>query len=207
MRFYIPFILFFILSLLLWKGLRMEVALPLNTVENNDLMSPESQAFEDSQTFQTIQASQKSKIVQMKSDLNTNQEAQDKEAQDIYPFAQREHDFLFNKIIRELRCVVCQNQTLADSNSTTAINIKKLIYTAVVKNHREQEIIKFVIARYGESILYQPPFNTSTWILWAGPGFLLILSFIFIVKSINLKLMTVSVFNLKFLKKCVLKDL
>lgn len=73
----------------------------------------------------------------------------------------------------ELRCLVCQNQTLADSNAPLAEDLRREVREMIVKNMSDKEIIDFLVSRYGDFVLYRPPLKTSTTLLWAGPFVLL----------------------------------
>ena len=74
----------------------------------------------------------------------------------------------------ELRCLVCQNQTLADSNAPLAEDLRREVREMIAKNMSDQEIIEFLTARYGDFVLYRPPLKASTTLLWVGPFLLVI---------------------------------
>ncbi|MCP9446039.1 MAG: cytochrome c-type biogenesis protein CcmH [Nitrospira sp.] len=74
----------------------------------------------------------------------------------------------------ELRCLVCQNQTLADSNAPLAEDLRREVREMIAKNMSDREIIDFLVSRYGDFVLYRPPLKTTTVLLWAGPFVLLI---------------------------------
>jgi len=73
----------------------------------------------------------------------------------------------------ELRCLVCQNQTLADSNAPLAEDLRREVREMIGKNMSDQEIIDFLVQRYGDFVLYRPPWKTTTTLLWIGPFLLL----------------------------------
>lgn len=73
----------------------------------------------------------------------------------------------------ELRCLVCQNQTLADSNAPLAEDLRREVREMIAKNMSDQEIIEFLTARYGDFVLYRPPVKSTTALLWVGPFILL----------------------------------
>jgi cytochrome c-type biogenesis protein CcmH len=75
----------------------------------------------------------------------------------------------------ELRCLVCQNQTLADSNAPLAVDLRNQIREQLKQGASEQDVIDFMVARYGDFVLYKPPFKASTLALWLGPFVLLAL--------------------------------
>jgi cytochrome c-type biogenesis protein CcmH len=78
-------------------------------------------------------------------------------------------------IAEELRCLVCQNQTIADSNAPLAIDLKNEVRAKLAAGMSEREIIDFMVARYGDFVLYRPPVKITTMLLWFGPPLLLVL--------------------------------
>ena len=74
----------------------------------------------------------------------------------------------------ELRCLVCQNQTLADSHAPLAEDLRREVREMIVKGMSDREIIDFLVQRYGDFVLYRPPWKASTTLLWLGPFLLLI---------------------------------
>lgn len=74
----------------------------------------------------------------------------------------------------ELRCLVCQNQTLADSNAPLAEDLRREVREMIVKNMSDKEIIDFLVERYGDFVLYRPPLKATTTLLWVGPFVLLL---------------------------------
>jgi cytochrome c-type biogenesis protein CcmH len=74
----------------------------------------------------------------------------------------------------ELRCLVCQNQTIADSQAELAEDLRREIRTMLVQGRSEQQILDYMTARYGDFVLYRPPLKRSTALLWAGPALLTI---------------------------------
>lgn len=79
-----------------------------------------------------------------------------------------------NALANELRCLVCQNQTLADSNAPLAVDLKNQIRERMREGASEGDIIGFMVERYGDFVLYRPPFKSTTLLLWAGPMLLMI---------------------------------
>lgn len=73
----------------------------------------------------------------------------------------------------ELRCLVCQNQTLAESNAPLAVDLRGKIREQLAAGASEQDVIDFMVARYGDFVLYRPPMQRNTWLLWLGPFALL----------------------------------
>ena len=76
-------------------------------------------------------------------------------------------------IATELRCLVCQNQTIADSHADLALDLRQQIREMLAKGMTEAEIRRYMTDRYGDFVLYNPPFKASTALLWLGPGLLL----------------------------------
>lgn len=75
----------------------------------------------------------------------------------------------------ELRCLVCQNQTLADSNSPLAEDLRKEIRAQMRAGKSDQEVVDYLVARYGDFVRYRPPVNSNTALLWFGPFLLLLI--------------------------------
>ncbi|KRB87243.1 cytochrome c-type biogenesis protein [Duganella sp. Root198D2] len=73
----------------------------------------------------------------------------------------------------ELRCLVCQNQSLADSHAPLALDLRDQIHQQLAQGHSERQVVDFMVQRYGDFVLYEPPLNTSTALLWFGPLLLL----------------------------------
>jgi cytochrome c-type biogenesis protein CcmH len=81
-----------------------------------------------------------------------------------------------------LRCLVCQNQTIADSNADLAVDLRNQIREQMEAGKTNDQIIDFMVARYGDFVLYRPPFKTTTALLWAGPFVLLILAVVILLR-------------------------
>jgi cytochrome c-type biogenesis protein CcmH len=78
-------------------------------------------------------------------------------------------------LAHELRCLVCQNQTIADSNAPLAVDLRNQIREQLAAGKSERDVIDFMVARYGDFVLYRPPFKAATLALWLGPFLLLAL--------------------------------
>lgn len=76
-------------------------------------------------------------------------------------------------IAGELRCLVCQNQTVADSNADLAVDLRRQIGEKLRQGMSERQILDFMVARYGDFVLYRPPLKAGTMLLWGGPFALL----------------------------------
>ncbi|HCX34261.1 MAG TPA: cytochrome C biogenesis protein CcmH [Rhodocyclaceae bacterium] len=77
------------------------------------------------------------------------------------------------KIAEVLRCLVCQNQTIADSRADLALDLRQQVREQLKAGRSEQQIIDYMVARYGDFVLYNPPVKSTTWLLWFGPFALL----------------------------------
>lgn len=75
----------------------------------------------------------------------------------------------YDQLIEEFRCLVCQNQAIADSNATLAADLRREIHRMLSEGMSDAEITKFLVERYGDFVLYRPPVKPSTWLLWAAP--------------------------------------
>jgi cytochrome c-type biogenesis protein CcmH len=75
---------------------------------------------------------------------------------------------------QELRCLVCQNQTIADSNADLAVDLRREVRTQILQGRTDGEIKNYLVARYGDFVLYKPPVQANTTLLWFGPPLLLI---------------------------------
>lgn len=79
------------------------------------------------------------------------------------------------RLTSELRCLVCQNQTIADSQAELAVQLKKEVHQQLAHGASDEQVRDFMVQRYGDFVLYRPPVNQSTWLLWGGPALLLLL--------------------------------
>lgn len=73
----------------------------------------------------------------------------------------------------QLRCLVCQNQTIADSNAPLAVDLKAQVRQQLAQGKRDEEVIAYMTARYGDFVLYKPPVQGNTLLLWVGPALLM----------------------------------
>lgn len=73
----------------------------------------------------------------------------------------------------QLRCLVCQNQTIAESHAELAVDLRNQVREQLGRGRDEQQVIDYMVARYGDFVLYRPPFKPMTWLLWWGPALLL----------------------------------
>ena len=76
-------------------------------------------------------------------------------------------------LAEQLRCLVCQNQTLADSHAELAIDLKNQVREKLASGMSDKDVVDYMVQRYGDFVLYKPPVKTTTWLLWFGPFLLL----------------------------------
>ena len=95
---------------------------------------------------------------------------------DVAPlqFQDKAEEARFHALVAELRCVMCQNQSLADSNAQIAYDLRREVLDLMREGRSDAEIKEFLVARYGEFVLYRPRMEASTWLLWLGPALLLL---------------------------------
>ena len=83
-------------------------------------------------------------------------------------------------LAEELRCLVCQNQTIADSNAELAVDLRRQIREQIAQGRNDAQIIDYMVQRYGDFVLYRPPLKATTLFLWFGPPVLLVCGFVFL---------------------------
>ncbi len=82
----------------------------------------------------------------------------------------------YQELINQLRCLVCQNQTIAESNAPLAQDLRRQVQEMMRAGRSDAEIMHYLTERYGDFVLYKPPMKRTTWLLWAGPFGLLALA-------------------------------
>ena len=92
------------------------------------------------------------------------------------PFKDHAQELRFQHLTHQLRCPMCQNETLADSNAPIARDLRNQIFQMMQQGKSDAEIKQYLVARYSDYILYDPPLKPGTWLLWFGPALLLLLS-------------------------------
>jgi len=92
----------------------------------------------------------------------------------IYPFEKPKQQAQFRGLLHELRCLVCQNQDLADSNAGLAKDLRDEVYAHVQAGESDDEIVRYLTMRYGDFILFKPPVKAVTSMLWLGPCLFLV---------------------------------
>jgi cytochrome c-type biogenesis protein CcmH len=105
---------------------------------------------------------------------------------EYHPFDDPLKEQAYQSLITELRCLVCQNQTIADSNADLAKDLRQQVYDMLQQGKSRQDVVDFMTQRYGDFVMYRPAFNVKTLLLWLGPvAFLLtgIIAVLFLAKS------------------------
>ncbi len=100
---------------------------------------------------------------------------------EIYKFDSPEQEQQFKQLGQTLRCPKCQNNNIADSNAELAQDMRHKVYEMIQSGKTDQQIVDYMIARYGNFVTYDPPLTAGTFILWLGPLVVLVLGFGFIV--------------------------
>ena len=93
----------------------------------------------------------------------------------------------FRALIEEMRCLVCQNESLAGSNADLAADLRDEIYEMMKQGQGKQDIINFMVARYGDFVLYNPPLKPTTYPIWFGPLIVFIIGGIALIRIIRRK--------------------
>lgn len=101
---------------------------------------------------------------------------------DMYPFDAPEKKVIFQEITSQLRCLVCQNQSIADSTAPLARDLRQVVYEQIQEGEDKAAVMAYITQRYGHYVQYAPPFNGSTALLWWGP-------FLFIAGIVGIVLM------------------
>jgi cytochrome c-type biogenesis protein CcmH len=89
------------------------------------------------------------------------------------------------KLSEKLRCLVCQNQSIAESNAELAQDLRAQIHEQIAAGKTDEAIVDYMVARYGDFVLYQPPVKGTTMLLWAGPALLLLGGFVVLVRIVR----------------------
>jgi cytochrome c-type biogenesis protein CcmH len=89
------------------------------------------------------------------------------------------------KLSEKLRCLVCQNQSIAESNAELALDLRRQIHEQIAAGKSDEQIVDYMVARYGDFVLYQPPVKATTVLLWAGPALLMLLGFFILARTLR----------------------
>nr|VFK01632.1 MAG: cytochrome c-type biogenesis protein CcmH [Candidatus Kentron sp. H]VFK01900.1 MAG: cytochrome c-type biogenesis protein CcmH [Candidatus Kentron sp. H]VFK05085.1 MAG: cytochrome c-type biogenesis protein CcmH [Candidatus Kentron sp. H] len=102
-----------------------------------------------------------------------------------YEFTDPAQAMRYKTLIEELRCLVCQNQSLADSNAALAADLRQEVYKMVSDGTDEDTVKAFMVSRYSEYVLYCPPVTTTTLLLWIGPLLFVLMGFVFLTSRVH----------------------
>jgi cytochrome c-type biogenesis protein CcmH len=101
---------------------------------------------------------------------------------DVYDFESEQKEQEFRELTLQLRCPKCQNNSIGDSNAVIATDMRAKVYELMQQGYSKQQVIDYMIERYGNFVTYQPPVTAATSILWLGPLLFLVAGAFFIVK-------------------------
>lgn len=107
------------------------------------------------------------------------------QAIDPLPFRDHAEELRFQHLTGELRCLVCQDENLADSNATFARDLRHKVFELMQQGKSDTEIKQYLVDRYSDFVLYDPPINYRTWLLWFGPLMILIAGAVVVVNTIR----------------------
>ena len=91
------------------------------------------------------------------------------------------------ELAEQLRCLVCQNQSIADSSAELAVDLRRQIREQIGAGKSDREIVDFMVQRYGDFVLYRPPVKATTLLLWSGPAVLLLIGIGVLVRSLRVR--------------------
>jgi len=104
-------------------------------------------------------------------------------ANTLYPLDTPKQDAQFIHLLRELRCLVCQNQDLADSNAGLAKDLRDEVYRLVKEGRSDDDVVRYLTARYGDFILFNPPVKAVTALLWFGPAMFMLIGILILWRT------------------------
>ena len=104
---------------------------------------------------------------------------------EAYEFESEQMEADYKKLIAELRCLVCQNQNLSDSDADLARDLRRETYEMLQQGKSRQQVVDFMVTRYGDFVLYRPQFKSTTYLLWLGPFLLLLLVLYLLVRRLR----------------------
>lgn len=102
-----------------------------------------------------------------------------------FEFESAEQEQLFHDLSKQLRCPKCQNQNISDSNAQLAQDLRNKTYQLIKQGKSEQQILDYMVARFGNFVRYDPPMTPATIFLWLGPIFFILFAFYFLYLQIN----------------------
>jgi cytochrome c-type biogenesis protein CcmH len=102
-----------------------------------------------------------------------------------FTFDSSEEEARFKTLSHQLRCLVCQNQSIGDSNAELAQDLRREVYEMIKEGQSDEQIVTFLVDRYGDFVLYKPPVTTTTALLWVGPFVLIAVGLVFLIRFIR----------------------
>ena len=106
-------------------------------------------------------------------------------AVEVKEFINEKQEQRYKHIIDELRCLVCQNQNISGSNAGLAKDLRKQVYKMIQAGDDDEAIFDFMVTRYGDFVLYRPPFKASTFFLWVGPFIIFAIGLFVLIRFIR----------------------
>ena len=104
---------------------------------------------------------------------------------EAFKFDTKAEEQHFKDLIEELRCLVCQNQSLADSDAELAHDLRAEVYDMIQAGNSDDEIVEFLVARYGDFVLYNPPVKPANYLIWFGPFVLLLVAGFLLLRAVR----------------------
>ena len=104
---------------------------------------------------------------------------------ETYDFDTPAQEQRFRELSEELRCLVCQNENLANSRADLARDLRRQLHEMIVGGASKGEVVDYMVARYGDFVLYRPPVKRTTWLLWFGPALLALLAIAVLVRMVR----------------------
>ncbi len=104
---------------------------------------------------------------------------------EAYEFESAQMEADYKKLIDELRCLVCQNQNLSGSDADLARDLRRETYEMLQQGKSPQQVVEFMVERYGDFVLYRPQFKSTTYLLWLGPFLLLLFVLYLLVRRLR----------------------
>lgn len=101
------------------------------------------------------------------------------------PFPDAAEQARYEALIHVFRCLVCQNETIADSDADLAADLRRQVHDMVASGKSDADIRAYLVDRYGNFVLYKPPVETNTWILWSGPFLLLLVGLAVVITVVR----------------------
>ena len=102
-------------------------------------------------------------------------------------FESLDQEIRYYSLIEDIRCPVCQGQSIGGSNSSLAKDLREQVRQMIISNKSNKEIYKFMINRYGDFVVFKPPIKWNTYLLWFSPLIFLVFSFIYLIRSTRAK--------------------